>query len=338
MMRIFIFVLLIITPFQYAFASASVADRLRFKIDEGYAEIKAGSIWWKPILIKTDAKIEVFVDVLNAQYDDLSVFICDDQQLQIFKAGQPARCYGANRLRNSFSIMGAVTNTRPHYLVFSNTFSMLITKKAAYEIYADISTPWQTVHEFEEGMSKGILEIAETYGIDEFDITLKSCGHENAYSSKATGNITLCSELFFEFMRTNRQGAVEAVLLHEIGHTLLNKLGLPNWDNEETVDEFALYFLYLAGRQESAISWIDWYEQKNTRSELINAAQNDVRHPLSIQRARNIRRLLNNPDEMIARWNRLLYPYMTDEALQGILRDAPARSSPELAKEILIRR
>lgn len=321
-----------------AHAGGRVADELRFKIDEGYIEVSAGNMRWKPIPLQKNATIEVLVDVHNQRYDDLSVLICDAQQLSVFRSGNSARCYGGTRLKDRFQISGAIDETRQYYLVFSNTFSLIVTKKASFTVYATTPTPWELAHKLEEGFSALTAELSRTYGINEFDILVESCGHENAYSAHKSGNITLCSELLMELIKTNNEGALFAVLLHEVGHSLLNKLGLPNWDNEETVDEFAIYMLYLASKQEAALSWIEWNEQKNSRAEMINALENDVRHPLSIQRARNVRRLLNNPSEMITRWNNFLYPHMTSSALQKIASTSPPRSDPEKANSILAAR
>lgn len=328
---------LVIFPFS-AYAEGKVADEIQFKIDDGYTEIEAGTYLWLPLQLKTDARIEIFLDVQNATYDDLSVFICDEQNLMLLRNDRPSKCWGVHRQKDNFVVSGNVILTSPHYLVFSNTFSVIVKKKASYSVYATIPTPWQMAHEFEQSMSALSSEISKAYGIEEFDITLMPCGHENAYSVKETGNIEICSELFMELGRSQKTGTLLAILFHELGHTLLNKLGLPNWDNEEAVDEFALYLLYQANKQELAISWIEWNESRSTKTELTNRLLNDVRHPLSIQRARNIRRLINSPKELSDRWNNLLYPYMADHALEDIIQKRPPYSDVNLAVEILASR
>jgi hypothetical protein len=42
----------------------------------------------------------------------------------------------------------------------------------------------------------------------------------------------------------------------------------------------------------------------------------DDRHTISTQRSRNIINWINNEDELVRRWLRLLIPKFTDEALQ----------------------
>lgn len=321
-----------------ALSEGKVADHLRFKIEEGPIEVEAGNITWKPLPLKEPARLEVFVDVENATFDDLSVFVCSESDLSLLLANIPSNCWGANRQKNRFSFSGNATTASPHYLVFSNTFSMIVKKKAFYSVYATTSTPWNLAHNFEEGMSSLSDKISSNFGIEEFDIILAPCGTENAYSAKSSGDITICSELFVELSRTENTGTLAAIMFHELGHSLLNKLGLPNWDNEEAVDEFALYSLYQANKQEFAIQWIEWNEARFRKSELTRRLHTDVRHPLSIQRARNIRRLLKSPKEMISRWNNLLYPHMTDQALTAITRDENPNSDGELANAVLINR
>jgi hypothetical protein len=331
-----VFALLIIPSAVYA--EGKTSSEIRFKVDEGYTEVKAGSFLWIPLPLKNDAQIEILVDVQNRQFDDLSVFVCDQLNLSLLKNNLPSKCWGKHRQKDKFSISGDVIATSPHYLVFSNTFSLIVKKKLNYSVYATISTPWQLARDFEQNMSALSSSVSNTYGIDDFDITLQPCHQENAFSEKATGNIIVCSELFMELGRTNQSGTLLAILLHEIGHSLLNKLGLPNWDNEETVDEFALYSLYQANKQELAFTWIEWHEAQLTKPELIYRLNNDERHPLSAQRARNARRLINSPKEMVNRWNNLLYPYMTDQALKELIGKQAPHSNVPLARQILASR
>ncbi|KZD01366.1 hypothetical protein TH47_11695 [Thalassospira sp. MCCC 1A02803] len=336
-LNLFILISLLICP-SLAFAEGKVADYMRFKIDEGPIEVKAGNIAWRALPLKEPAHLEVFVDVANATFDDLSVFVCNERDLSLLRANARSSCWGVNRQKSSFSFSGKAAGNGPYYLVFSNTFSMIVKKKASYAVFATVPTPWNLAHNFEEGMSALSSEISKNFDLDEFDIVLEPCGTENAFSIKSSGNITVCSELFFELVRTENTGTLAAVVFHELGHSLLNKLGLPNWDNEEAVDEFALYSLYQANKQEFAIQWIEWNEARFRQSELTQRLHSDVRHPLSIQRARNIRRLLKSPNEMINRWNNLLYPHMTDSALIAITRDENPNSDGQLAEAILARR
>ena len=54
-------------------ADGFVAEVLSFKVDEGYAEVKAGRFWSKPLHANVGDEFEVNVRVHNKVYDDVDV-------------------------------------------------------------------------------------------------------------------------------------------------------------------------------------------------------------------------------------------------------------------------
>jgi hypothetical protein len=44
----------------------------------------------------------------------------------------------------------------------------------------------------------------------------------------------------------------------------------------------------------------------------------------SVQRIRNIERILDHPEQVVSRWNSLLYPHFTDSGLRAVI-DNPGR-------------
>ena len=99
--------------------------------------------------------------------------------------------------------------------------------------------------------------------------------------------------------------------------------GLPGAGNEETADEFAMVMLYWGGVQEKAIDWIRYYALDDSTAQAAYMLKSGDRHPLSIQRIRNAKRILENPREVITRWNKLLYPHMTKQGLLKLLDTSP---------------
>ncbi|MEQ8507313.1 MAG: hypothetical protein RIB80_18480 [Rhodospirillales bacterium] len=132
-----------------------------------------------------------------------------------------------------------------------------------------------------------------------------------------------------------KKGALSAIMYHELGHTLLNLWGLPGFDNEETVDEFAVVMLYLDGRQEYALEFMEYFEKNNPWIEARMIIERGGRHPISSQRIRNVRRILSNPGPVIERWNRLLYPHMTVAGLENVLKTAPRYADRALAEKLI---
>jgi hypothetical protein len=50
--------------------------------------------------------------------------------------------------------------------------------------------------------------------------------------------------------------------------------------------------------------------------------EDDDRHTVSPQRARNVIRWLNQPDDLLQRWMRLLTPHLQTEALVEFMKDS----------------
>lgn len=328
-------VLFVFSDISHVNAAGYVAETLRFKLEGGYQEVKAGQFWSKPLSGNPGAEIEVSVNVHNKTYDDVDVFLCSEREYSYYQAGREARCAGMSRGKRAFSFKAPIRTSERHYLIINNSFSMLVTKKVSYTVYVRERIEPEKRRALEASLSKATDEISKMFEVSEFDMRVEPCGSENAYSNTRTGDITMCSELFVDLVRSGKKGALAAILNHELGHTLLNLWGLPGYDNEETVDEFALVMLYLAGNQEHTIEWMEWFEKNDPQAEARQRIYNDVRHPLSVQRIRNIRRMLRDPRSVIERWNRLLYPKMTVAGLQDVLNTSPKHADTELARRLI---
>jgi flagellar biosynthesis/type III secretory pathway chaperone len=82
--------------------------------------------------------------------------------------------------------------------------------------------------------------------------------------------------------------------------------GLPGYENEELADEFA------AVRQrrdpDGLAAFVQWLNQQDSTSEALEQLTKGDRHPISIQRTRNIKAASENP-QLLERWERLLSPH-----------------------------
>lgn len=318
-----------------AFAGGYVADVLRFKVDDGHAEVQAGRFWFKPLPTFSDAELEVGITVHNKIYNDVDALVCTERELSLYRAGRPARCAGVNRGKGSFTFRAPAHSPERLYLVINNSFSLVVKKKVSFTVFVRDRIDQVKRRALEDGLAKGSAAVSMMFEVPEFDLRVEPCGQDNAYSNSRTGDITICSEMFMGMALGGQKGALSAIMFHEMGHTLLNLWGLPGYDNEETVDEFAVVMLYLQGKQEYAIEWIDWFEKHDSRQQALTKLYVDDRHPLSVQRIRNIRRILQNPGPVIARWNRLLYPRMTVAGLEEVQKLAPMYADRDLAKKLI---
>ena len=105
------------------------------------------------------------------------------------------------------------------------------------------------------------------------------------------------------------------VVFHEIGHVLLNQWHYPFYDNESIADEFATVLLVMVGEKKQLRATAEYFASKNTRTELLAKAFKDDRHPLSIQRARNMINWMSDR-ERLERWQTVFIPHLQTKVLK----------------------
>jgi len=94
-----------------------------------------------------------------------------------------------------------------------------------------------------------------------------------------------------------------------------------------------------SGGHDAIKEWLSFFENRNPYLEAENMIRQGDRHSLSLQRIRNIRSNVSNAADLEKRWNKLLYPHMTDQALRLIVikptpYDDVALARTELEKRI----
>ena len=156
-----------------------------------------------------------------------------------------------------------------------------------------------------------------------FPINLQRCGKEGAFGGK--GGVILCVE-FVEKIQDSLQDQQKTTdvllftIFHEIGHVLLYQWNYPFFDNEELADEFATALLMMLRQQERLSATTEFFISNPSAQELMAKAFQNDRHPLSIQRARNILSWMKDPAR-IGRWQLFLIPHMQTKTLQGLRKD-----------------
>lgn len=335
-MRIIIGLIGVLLSTQAVYAQAFVAEKMRFDVGSQAYDVKAGLRVSNQIPdLNIGDSVSISIQPINKVFPDVSVYICHEDDARDYLAGYNSRCRGVTKGIAPYSFNYDAYKDGKHYIVFDNSYSMMNAKRGSYAIALTKVIPEAERKKLEAGFSQLPQSIQAQFRVDPFKLYIQPCGQENAFSTIATGDITFCSELLFPLLVKQREGAVIGIMMHEVGHTLLNLWGMPNWDNEETVDEFAIVYLYMDGLQEKAMDLIAYYEEKNSAQEAAIKLNIDDRHPVSIQRIRNIKRILRNPRPVMERWNKFLYPHMTDEGLTKIIGNAGAYGDAELARKIL---
>jgi len=190
--------------------------------------------------------------------------------------------------RSTGDLSFSLTNSGSH----TTDVSAAVTLVGGYEAEA--------VAQYRQLLDVPLKALDIDYDLPEINVSVKPCGTSDASSAKNV--VVICSELLAELHGRHLDGALSSILLHEIAHTLLNVWGLPGYENEELADEFA------AVRERDShglAAFIRWLDQQDSTSEALEQLLNGDRHPISIQRSRNIKAASENP-QLVERWERLL--------------------------------
>jgi len=175
---------------------------------------------------------------------------------------------------------------------------------------------------------------------DELQIDVGACGHANAYSGPK--RVLICVEhiarLKDELGETQKvRDALLFTLLHEIGHVMLRQWSYPFYDNEEVADEIATAIMVMFNEAAAVRTQAAYFAEIPSQSEADKKLVIDDRHPLSVQRARNILRWLDDPD-FLKKWQTVLVPHMQTTLLETLARKPQPWSSLELVEQELVRR
>jgi len=334
-MALTIFVMLLTTPYAKC-SEINIDKTIKYVAFNKYVEVPAKQFGVYSLGQRTTGNsLLVEATPRNQLFKRLDVYICSSIDYKLLASGQQSNCRGLANQRVPFHFRFDIPHRETYYLILNNTISVMATKKADLKVTVTQQLQQEQIQTFKKMFGSFMQEIKSTFVAPDFNLNFQSCGLSNAFSTSQGGHITMCSELFYELALKGLKGAISGVMFHELGHTLLNLWGLPGWNNEETADEFALYMFYKNGVQEQAMDWISWLEEQNSTQQAINMLAYGDKHPLSIQRIRNAKAILNNPKPFMDRWNRLIYPHMTIKALTQITQNPQKYDDAVLAKSSL---
>jgi len=239
--------------------------------------------------------------------------------------------------RLSFSIRSPKTDD--YYLVIDNRAGTSASKlnihaKASLELPDGEKKP-ATVVETQVNAAFSQLEesLRKAFVFGNLRIRLARCNHANAYSSR--DEIYLCAE-FLQYLleRVKDKEKIRHLLLfalmHELGHSLFSQWQYPFSDNEELVDEFATLLLMMFNQREVVQAQADFFAWVSPEPEVQRQLVHDDRHPISIQRSRNLHRWLGEQG-LIEKWQPFLIPHMQTSFLHTLEK----RRVPWLPKDLL---
>lgn len=319
-------------------AEVNVARTFSTHVFGEAVNVGAGQYWIYPLPGTIPGDVyQVGIGTGNAVWRDISAFVMDEENLDRFKAGMQFRAQGRSKGITPFQFEATRPGTDRLYLVLDNRYALFITKKASVAVKLSTQLPDGAAQDLEKRYSALYGKLKESFVFKDFDINVRPCGQVNATSAQKTGDITICTELLSQY--ANKPSVVIFVFAHEIGHTLLGLWGLPGADNEDMADEFASNLITQSKDGARIISEsLDFFKDRNPYAEAKQTIEQGDRHSLSIQRIRNIRAHLEQPKALTGKWNRLLYPHLTESALNKIITSPDQFDDIALAKAELSKR
>lgn len=327
--------LLLLTP-CLALANVTVSKNLRMEIfSQTRMDVPAGKYTSRAVNVPPRSTIEIKAQILNKVFNDGSIFVCDGVNFRRFKNGNQASCQGMSHQKRELEFSTKIANPGQYFIIVDNTFSTVLTKKYIVSAAITSEMPPSFIHNMKQSLSQLSDLILSTFDVRPFDINVRSCNQINAFSETKSGSITLCSELLFDCVNKKNRGAFLGIMFHELGHSLLNLWGQPNYDNERTADEFATIMLLKSLGLQGVREYEAFFQGTDPWIQAQNAIRHGDTHPLNIQRIRNIENDLKQIPDFSGRWNNFLYPHMTEKGLQATILHPTQYDDPELARTTL---
>ena len=333
--RDFIFLILL------AFVSLDEATAAKQQSAQLNAEVDAGKIYTTKLgNLPRGADLQITVEVDG----EIRVLLLNEGDLVALPDVKRPFFQGKTSDELKFSLK--VPERGDYYLMLDNrqgrtqrNFKLNVMASAATpvdlpeETLAKLKAAYKELDEFE-------AKLRRVFVFDELSFRIGNCGTANTFSD--TDTIYICTEIGRQLMQeigdeAKARDALLFAMLHEVGHVLLNQWDYPFYANEEVADEFATVLMAMFGQAERARIQAEYFSRQSPDEELARKRNRDDRHPLSVQRARNITRWLDDPG-LVKRWQKVLVPHMQSSALRALESRPKPWVDSVLIKEELARR
>ena len=291
---------------------------------------------WKACRLRNlpkDAVVAVEVETNG----DIVVALMDESNYQRFPTPPRPLFHGRVEKRLSFSV--SIPAKGHYYVVFDNR-SRPQPRAVKVTIHATRAGAGK-MEPADKILSKFEQQLHQIFVFDPFPIRVEQCGVPKAFVD--TSGIILCAEYPRYLYATlgERQKAVDTLsfsIFHELGRVLLAQWNHPLFDNVEVTDELASVLMVMLNQKERAIAMAEYLLKNPSASETIMKLLRDDRHPLSVQRARNVLRWLRDP-RLARRWQAVLVPHMQTTLLKRLkLKPTPWTDLSLIDKELAARR
>lgn len=265
------------------------------------------------IVISIDVNSDTAIDVFVVNKQDFMEL--PDSESRLFES----------KAALSHQVMFKVKQAGDYYLVFDNRNGTKGKKINATIIIGVKPQRKMQMDELLTGVDSAKKQVKilfsalkEVFIFEDIEFDVVPCNDINM-KSKAT-KIILCHEFasfILDWAETRKQAEYLLLfgLIHEIGHSLLAQWQYPFWNNEEVTDELAVVLLRMINQKHVIQTTEDLFNAVNLEKEIQLKSQKDDRHPVSVQRARNLKRWKNDP-QLLVKWESVLKPRMREKYRQ----------------------
>lgn len=272
----------------------------------------------------------------------VGVFLLDERDYRNFPDLDAPLFEGQAAGEHRFSLRAPAS--ADYYLVIDNrdgdsarSFELAVTASVDTGASDDLEARLERVHAELDRFEQNLRRV---FVFDSLEFRIERCGTANTFADDDT--VYICAEIARKLItgtddREQARDILVFAVLHEFGHVVLRQWDYPFHDNEEVADEFATVLLVMLGKGERARSLVEYFAGLSPEEELAHKRDRDDRHPLSVQRARNIERWLDDPG-LVRRWQKILVPHLQTEVLETLARSPKSWTKPALIERELARR
>lgn len=307
------------------------------------------SMIWS-VQLKADEAVAVGANIEKNWASPPSVALCSQEEFNKFRESRQlfTSCESAGTLQSTNGALQVAPGKDGVY--YAVVLNGRYAKRTSIETSVKIRRPFERSRMNRWPLALSALDKLLHGAFKDFQFAWKisECGgDENAYYSPRDKSIVLCTPIVDLLERTGAESTDLAatlvfVLLHEVGHGLLDQWNVPGSDNEEMADEMgAVLLLEFSGGDEKLIGgavrfWQSQAAYSAAHIELL--ARSADTHAPAIQRARKLATVTENYGYYRPRWASLVYPFLTTPNLEKRARGEGAYPDAKLARTILAAR
>lgn len=192
----------------------------------------------------------------------------------------------------------------------------------------------------DQQLKKLSQQLQKVFIMDPIDYRLVDCGRSNSYAQGS--KVLICREHLEQLQEAaadneTAKSLIFFTVMHETSHVLLTQWQYPFNNNEDVVDEFGVVLTRLMKQDAVITDQADYFEKQPSRAEYEHILENDDRHTLSIQRARNLRGWAEDP-ALLARWMPVLIPHIQSDQLKTMRNTKNVELAQRIEEELNSRR